>query len=107
MFGRCKGDASLTDEDPNAAESASSFFSGSELDNHPGYTLTVQMADIKEETSYDDNGGGYYGGGGGGGHYGGGGGKGKGGKGKGGGGYGGREGGGSRGDYRSEPYGRR
>mmetsp|Transcript_32264 Transcript_32264/g.41465 ORF Transcript_32264/g.41465 Transcript_32264/m.41465 type:complete len:272 (-) Transcript_32264:217-1032(-) len=97
--GKCKGDASLTYEDPNAAQSASGFFTGSELDNHPGFTLTVQMADVKEEAPREEYGGG------GGGSYGGGKGKGKGRSGDRG--YGGREGGGSRGDYRSEPYGRR
>jgi len=108
---RCKGDASLTFEDPNAASAAASFFTGTELPQHPGFKMTVCLADTKDDDAsgdpYGGGGGGGYGGGGGGyggkGDYGGGGkgggyGKGKGDYGKGGGkgGYGGGKGGGGR-----------
>lgn len=100
----------MTYEDPNAAQSASDFFTNSELDNHPGKPITVVMAEVKEVEDHGGGGSGSYGGSDRGGGYGGGKGKGKGKGGSYGGGgdrYGGRESGGSRGDHRSEPYGRR
>ena len=96
---RCKGDASLTFEDPNAASAAASFFTNTELPQHPGFQMTVCLADTKEEEpdSYGGGGGGY-GGGGGKGDYG----SGKGGYGKGKGDYG---KGGGKGDYGKGGYG--
>ncbi len=56
--GKCKGDAALTYEDPNAAQSAPSFFNDTELPNHPGFKMTVVMADVKETDAYGGGGGG-------------------------------------------------
>ena len=44
---RCKGDASLTFEDPNAAASAPAFFNDTELAGYPGKKIGVQLADTK------------------------------------------------------------
>ena len=43
---RCKGDASLTYEDPNAATNAPAFFNGTELPEHPGFTMAVQLGPL-------------------------------------------------------------
>ena len=56
--GKCKGDASLTFEDPNAAQSAPGFFNDAELPNHPGFKMGVVMADVKEDDGYGGGGGG-------------------------------------------------
>ena len=42
--GRCKGDATLKYEDPNAASAAPNFFDGSELTGRPGVKLGVTLA---------------------------------------------------------------
>lgn len=105
--GKCKGDATLTYEDPNAAQSAPSFFNNTALRNgEPAKVMTVQMAEVKEVLparvgGQSDNGGSYGSGGShGGGNYGGPRGRGSGHS------YGGGpdRNSSSRGNYRSEPY---
>ena len=100
--GKPKGDATVTYEDPMAAHSASSFFTGHDFQ---GKKITVEMAGkgaARTAPAAGGGGGGGYGGGGGG--YGGGGGGGYGGPPGGGGGYGGGRGGGPPGGDRYRPY---
>lgn len=101
--GKCKGDATLTYEDPNAAQTAPNFFNDEPCVAFPDFKMKVELAAVKETPA------GSYGGGGGGGGYGGGGGFGGGGYGGGGRGRGrGRGRGGDRydrGGYNPSPYG--